>query len=141
MFFIACGETPILEKTYTLSSGAWSYDQSFDFPISVEDNKTKYRLELLLTHADDYDYQNIYTRIKTDFPNGKSATDTVSIQLSNKYGQWFGVCRSGDCSYRVVLKDSFNFVEPGEHNLNLEQYSRSPYLEGVDELGFALYKY
>ncbi len=124
-----------------LPEGVWKYDQVFDFPIEVDDTATKYRLEMALNHADDYDFQNIYTRIKTDFPNGKSATDTVSVQLSDKFGRWFGSCGSGDCSYRVVLKDSFNFIEAGKHTLHLEQYSRTGYLEGVNELSFALFQY
>jgi len=142
LFIISsCGETPVLEKSFELPSGVWNYADKLDFPIEVEDTLSKYRLEMQLQHSTEYNYQNLYTRIKTDFPNGRSATDTVSIQLSDKYGRWFGKCNSNDCAYRVVLKDSFNFVEAGKHNLNIEQYSRTDYLEGVEELSFALYRY
>jgi len=141
IFFISCGETPILEKRIELNSSAWKYSDSFDFPMDIVQKDLKYKLELEIQHSDEFNFQNLYTRIKTDFPNGKSAIDTVSIQLSDKYGRWFGKCNSGNCTHRVVLKDSFNFVESGLHNLQLEQYSRSDYLEGVQELSFALYQY
>jgi len=141
VLFVSCSETPVLEESLVLPDGIWRYDQTFDFPIQVDDISEKYRLEMALTHTTEYDFQNIYTRIKTVFPNSKSATDTVSIQLSDKYGRWFANCNSKDCAYRVVLKDSFNFAEAGKHNLQLEQYSRTGYLEGVEEIGFALYKY
>ncbi len=141
LFLFGCGEHPIMEKSFELPFEGWSYDNSFDFPIDIENKDAKYRLEMFVQHSNEYDFQNLYTRIKTEFPNGNTATDTVSIQLSDKYGRWFGKCSSGKCAYRVVLKDSFNFIEAGMHNVHLEQYSRTGYLEGIQELGFALYQY
>jgi gliding motility-associated lipoprotein GldH len=108
----------------------------FEFPVT--DTNQLYDLHLIMKHGVDFGFQNFYVNIKTFFPGGEELEERVSLQLANKFGQWYGECGGESCTLDIPIQQSAYFNEPGTYRVEIEQYSRENPLRSIKEIAFAL---
>lgn len=136
----SCGSGYIYQKTWSIAETGWDYADSLVFEFEATDTAGRFDLLLDLAHADTFGNQNLYIRIHTYFPDGKSDTRSVSLELADKAGYWFGRCRSGNCSLQLVLQEAAVFQQAGTYRFVIEQYTRVNPLPGVKSLSLAVQK-
>lgn len=125
-----CGERPIYSATDSVSE-PWTYDQPLSYTFDIEDNSTFYDLLFDLEYGTDFGYQNLYVKIVTEFPNGKSSKDIVSLNLTDGAGTFLGNCSSSSCEVEILLQEKFKFESVGKHTISVFQNSRETQLDGV----------
>jgi len=125
-----CGEQPIYSATDSVSE-SWTYDQPLSYTFDIEDNSTFYDLLFDLEYSTEFGYQNLYVKIVTEFPNGKSSKDIVSLNLTDGAGTFLGNCSSSSCEVEILLQEKFKFESVGKHTISVFQNSREPQLDGV----------
>jgi gliding motility-associated lipoprotein GldH len=89
-------------------------------------------------HKSDYAYQNIYLKIVTDFPDGEQLQQTLSVDLADGKGLWYGDCSSSSCSVRVVLQEQAFFDRIGAHTFKFMPYMRMNPVDGIEGLSMLL---
>lgn len=135
---LSCGDRIIYEAETSLPDSVWQYKQPLTYQFAIADTSTRYNLYLDIAHTTDYPFQNLYTKIYTVYPSGRTAESQININLANKLGEWQGNCRGENCRLRVVLQQQTFFTELGEHQLTFEQYTRRDSLSGIETVGFSL---
>lgn len=127
---MGCGPVVIYESTIDVGD-SWSYDEALDYTFEVTDTSQIYELEFIVEHSADYSFQNLYVNVKTTYPDGHTATDAVSLAVTDKRGQFYGQCSGDKCALPIQLHSSFKFQQIGQHQISIVQHSRKPDLSDV----------
>jgi len=135
----ACGPTIVHSDKLDIGE-QWSYDDLLVSSYEVQDTSMKYDLALKVTHTLEYQYQNIYLNVETQFPDGKVAKNPLSLDLAEKTGLWKGKCGSTDCEITFSLQDKFRFKSLGEHKFSIAQFSREDQLMGISDIELILFE-
>ena len=136
----ACSEDPLYHKTVETDVPGWTYRDSIDYSVMIEDTSTVHDMHLTIEHSDEYDYQNIYLKIFTAFPDRPRKEERLSINLADKTGQWIGKCSDTKCRIKVYLLENFRFPVPGEYHFIFSQETRNDSLPGIHSLTLELFR-
>jgi gliding motility-associated lipoprotein GldH len=127
---VGCGSKVILDKEETVPSD-WTKSKNVPFELVVEDTSKMYEILLDLNTAVDFQFENLYVKLKTKFPDNKIIEDLVSFEINDKNGEPLGKCSSSVCNTPIVLQERIKFPQLGTYSINLEQHSRLDTLNGV----------
>lgn len=135
-----CGPDIVFEKTVDLN-GLWTYDniQSFDFEVT--DTLPSYDLLLDVKHDKAFGYQNIYTKVKTIFPDQKEVEHVISLNLTDSNNHWVGDCNAENCIAPLILSENIYFKTEGVYKIIIQQNGRTDSLNGIQSLHFTLSKH
>jgi gliding motility-associated lipoprotein GldH len=122
----------------TIENGVWNKDSNVVFSFDINDTVNSYDFYLNLRHSTDYKYSNIYFFIKTAFPSGQAARDTLEFILADKRGNWYGKGFGQIKDYRVLLRSGLRFPEAGTYSFSFEQAMREDELKGIKDIGISL---
>ena len=131
---LSCSESYIYEQSYEPEEEVWRYEQAIEFDFEIVDTSAYYTFFLDIDHSVDYPFQNLYTRIKTSYPNGAEKEDVLSLELSDQLGLWQGNCRKEYCKVRIPLQTEAIIKEAGNYSLRFEQFTRRDTLPGLKKL-------
>lgn len=132
-----CGPDIVFEKTVHLN-GLWTYSNVQEFEFEVNDTTPAYDLALDVSHAADFPYQNIYTQVKTIFPDQKEVEHVISLNLTDENNQWVGDCNASACEANLILSENIYFKSTGRYKIILQQFGRKDSLQGVKSLHLTL---
>jgi len=135
--FLGC-DSHLVDESKEIPNNIWTYENGLDFQFSVADTSKRYNLVLEIDHTTDYPFQNLYLKIVTTYPNGKSVDDILSVDLADKSGRWYGKCNSHNCKTTIDLQKNTFFKTPGKHTITFFQNTRKENLEGVSGLCFRI---
>lgn len=130
MLYISC-DSPIMYQKQIDVKGSWSYEDAMVFDFEVNNIEESYEMLLALEYSIDFDYQNLYLKIQTSYPDGKTVDDILSIKLANKMGSWLGSCSGNACTIDIQLQDEFKFQSSGSYQISVSQHSRDENLSGI----------
>ena len=134
--FISCEQDYFFKETYVVENQIWNYDNLAEFSVEIPDTNSIYNLYLKVKHSTDYPFQNLYTKIKTEFPQGQVVDEIVSLELAGKGGIWLGNCNSKTCELIIPVRQNDYFVQSGKYLFSIEQYMRQDTLPGVYDFTF-----
>lgn len=130
----ACGPNVIYEKEYEIPGAEWSYADTLDFEVTIDDTLAIYNLFLDLEYSRSFPFENMYVQIHTRFPSGERYSEQVSLEMADEAGLPLGDCDSEGCELTIPLQTSAYFNQAGTYLFTLEQYSRRDPLPGVESL-------
>ncbi len=135
---MACKDDITYKEIFEIPEAGWDYEHPAHFSFEVRDTSRYQNMILNVTHTPDYEWQNLYVKIYTDFPKNRRDTQILSIELADKTGKWFGK-RSGDgITAPILLQERFRFEDPGNYKLRIEQNMRKNPLKHVRKLELML---
>lgn len=135
----ACQDSNLFyQDDHVIESGKWAYEDQANFSVEIPDTVSYYDLILEIDHDAEFSFQNIYMEIKTQFPDGKSNEDLISLELADKTGRWIGKCNSKKCVAPFRLKENIRFSQKGNHRFTLTQHTRESNLTGIHKIGMQL---
>ena len=136
--FWSCGSDYLYEKEYEIPNETWVYSNQLKYTTTLSDTNKVYNLYLDVTHNKDYEKQNLYVRVYSQFPNGVKIQQLKSLDLSNKLGQWKGDCGGNYCNIRIPIQEGAFFSQVGQHNFMVEQYMRVKEVKGIKSIGLLI---
>lgn len=137
--FFSCNPSYEYEKHYAIEEGAWSYADTLDFSFNIADSLKIYNLYLEVVHSTSFSNQNLYTQVKTKFPQGEKLEELLSLELSDtETGNWLGDCNKEVCTLKIPIQQGAHFNQIGDYLITLEQYMRKDPTPGVYKIGFQL---
>jgi gliding motility-associated lipoprotein GldH len=141
LLFASCNNNLLFDENKAIEEMKWHQDDTLSFVYHVDDTLQACDFYLNIRHTEDYAYNNLYIFMRTDFPNGQSARDTMEFVLQNNDGKWKG---SGAGSLRdnsILFKQNLRFPLKGDYKFSLEQAMRENELKGISEIGLRIEKY
>jgi gliding motility-associated lipoprotein GldH len=128
---MGCGGSAKYSINQSIPAGLWKYDNPLTYNFEVETTETVNDLFLSLNYSTDFEYQNLYVKIVTDYPTKESIEDIVSLNLTNGAGSFLGNCNRSTCTIDILLQENFRFNEKGKHTIRIYQHSREAELQSV----------
>jgi len=130
LFLGACQQYSFDEKK-EINEEKWSYKDSLEFEFEVTDIEKVYNIYLEVKHQSDFLYQNIYTMVLVQFPDGKERKQQVSLELADGKGEWQGKCSGKYCTRRMSFMPNAVFDQKGKYRLKFNQFTRQETIEGI----------
>lgn len=124
-------DAPFYSKSYSFTNDTWKYDDPRSFSFEIEDTTKMYDMILKIDHTDQFPYQNLYVKTTTTFPSDSITNQSLSLEMSNEAGFWFGECKGSNCALSIPIQSKIRFMQSGQYNLSLEQYTRTDTLRGM----------
>ncbi|MBL7815270.1 MAG: gliding motility lipoprotein GldH [Saprospiraceae bacterium] len=135
LFLTACGkEKTIFEKEYPIQNSTWTYADTLKFAFDITDTTALYDIVVHIKHKPDYGFQNLYTRIHTQFPKGDRRSQTLNFDLADNTGKWVGKKSGSGYNFEVKIQNNAFFNQIGQHTIVLEQLMRVESLVGIEKI-------
>lgn len=131
----ACGPKVIFDENRDVSD-PWKYQNTIEYAYEIIDTTLAYDLQLIVKHSTEFSFENLYIKTTTTFPDGKSVTNPVSLQLADPNGNWIGDCSGRACKTNIEIFSGAHFKNAGKYGLSIQQFSRNEQLSGIQ--GFQL---
>lgn len=126
----ACDKTRLFEENQQVNDYKWNYTDAKTFAAEVTDTTAHYNIYVNVRHSFQFEWRNVWVKIQTTFPDGKTLEKRVNLVLSEPDGHWFGSCLGDNCDLQVPIQQSALFPQPGKYSFKLTQDMR------VNPLGF-----
>lgn len=134
LLLVACSQNYIFNKKYDIANNNWTYADSLRFDFEIKDTFALYNLILNVKHTTDFNSQNLYTRIHTQFPDGQRLSKPVSLELADKTGVWQGDCNAKTCTLEIPIQEGTYFNQVGNYTIVIEQFMRDSVIRGVETI-------
>ena len=137
--FSCSKEKVILEKEVDVEESiGWMFSDSLSVDFSISDTNRLYAMRLQLNHTPDFNFENVYTRIHTLFPDEKLRSQLLSLALTNETGAWVGQCNKTVCKVEIALQEQIIFPAKGNYKITIAQFMRTDTLSGIGNIRFQL---
>lgn len=138
--FLSCSDSAELDVFLDVEGEKWAYADCKEFEWNCEDTAVRYDLLLNIRHKGNYEWQNIYIKVRVIDPLGEERVYLRSAALTDEEGYWVG---KGMGVWKVatpVLLPKLEGKKLGKYRIILEQHMRVDPLEGVGQVGLKIVK-
>jgi gliding motility-associated lipoprotein GldH len=136
----SCDSKRFYEENKRIEKGVWNIKDKAVFNVTITDTGTPYNFYFNLRNGGDYPFSNIYLFLRTVFPDGRIARDTIECQLADYEGKWLGSGISDVKFNRFLFQKGVRFPEKGQYIFEIEQAMRVDDLKGITDIGIRLEK-
>jgi gliding motility-associated lipoprotein GldH len=127
------------QKYLSTPTKGWTHSDTLTFEFDVDDTLSTFDFWVTLRSETSYAYSNVFLFVYTEFPNGKSALDTVNYMLAQPSGKWLGDV-SGSMVESTLIYKHTTIPYKGAYKMNVIQAMRDERLEGIKDVGIKIVK-
>ena len=135
---ISCDSNRVFEEHVAISKGVWNVNNKLLFKVAIPDQMTKYNVYLNVRNGQEYPYSNLFLFLKTVFPDGHIARDTVELTLADYDGRWLGSGMGSVKFSRFLFQKDVKFEKAGNYQFIFEQAMRVNELIGIHDIGLRI---
>jgi len=121
LFVSGCDKTRVFEDNKTIEDNVWKTEEPVVFNVDVSDTITPCNFYMNIRHAEGYPFSNLNIFLKTKFPNGKFARDTIELMLQSPEGKWQGSGLGDIWDNQIMFKRGLRFPLRGKYEFTIEQ--------------------
>lgn len=136
----ACSKPPVLEVVLDTDENNWDLSKKLITEVNIDDTLSSYNFYIYVRNTTDYKYSNFFLFIKTTFPNGQIAIDTLECILADKNGKWLGKGNGKIKDNKILLKKNAIFPMQGTYKFEIEHAMRTNKVSGIKSIGFRIEK-
>jgi len=142
LFFIlvSCDSRRVFEENIAIENGKWNANKKMCFEVPILDTSSAYNVYINIRNEMDYPYSNLYLFLKTKFPDGRIAMDTLECLLADLDGRWLGSGIGSVKFNQFLLQKGVYFREKGRYRFEVEQAMRVGELKGIKDIGLRIEK-
>lgn len=133
-----CRRDLFYEKIDTLQGEVWNMNAPLEYEFEITDSLAYYDFYINVGNTVDFETQNFYLFMDTEFPNGFKAQDTLGCILSDPYGHWTGKGIGRVKENRFLFKPNVRFPQKGVYKFSVVQAMRQEQVKGVAYFGITL---
>ncbi len=137
---VSCGKPPLIDQSMEVSETAWDQKESFKMEVGIDDTISAYEFYVNIRNTTDYKYSNFFLFIKTTFPNGEIALDTLGCYLADIDGKWLGKGNGKIKDNKILFKKDAIFSMKGKYTFEIEHAMREKQIAGIKTIGFRIEK-
>ena len=136
--FMSCDNNRYYEHNEMIANNIWFYDDAKIFEVEIEDSLQSFNFYINVRNTIDYEFANLYFFIKSEFPDGESAQDTIECQLADYQGKWLGDGRGKFRDNSFILRKNIRFQKKGKYRFCVKHGMRADSLKGIADVGIRL---
>lgn len=143
---LSCDSNAVFDKYQSVST-SWNKEDVVNFKINAPDSLNPYNLFVNVRNTNDYKFSNLYLIVQMKFPHGKTITDTLQYEMTEKNGAWLGQGLSAVKENKLWYKEGVIFKENGTYDVTIQHAMRNNgdvngvvNLEGITDVGFRIEK-
>ncbi len=136
----SCDSKRFYEENFSIEKASWNNTNKAKFNVVINDTKSTYSLYLNVRNTGEYPYSNLFLFMKTTYPDGRFAIDTIECTLADNEGRWLGSGISDTKFNRLLFHRGVRFPKHGNYGFELEQAMRTNELKGISEVGIRIDK-
>lgn len=141
LFLASCDNNLLFDENASIDNMSWSREDVKSFSYQVDDTLQSCNFYMNIRHSEDYAFSNLYVFLKTEFPNGEAARDTMEFILQDPDGKWKGRGAGSLRDNSIMFKQNLRFPLKGQYRFSFEQAMREPQLKGISEIGLRIEKF
>lgn len=136
----SCDNNRIFEKNEDIPESGWEMEDIKKFEVEIKDPSTPANFYVNVRNADGYPYSNLFLFIKTTFPNGKFANDTLECMLADINGKWLGKGIGDIYDNQIPFKRNTRFPMPGIYTFEIQHGMRVKNVPLIMDIGLRIEK-
>lgn len=140
VFMNSCGRNVVFTDSSAMPGRIWNLENRPDFSIMVQDTLNGNNIYFILRTGSSYPFRNIYLFVTTASPEGKSITDTLSYDLADEKGNWYGKGFGDIHELQLPYKSNVFFPVSGTYQITVQHGMRAADLRGVYDFGLKVEK-
>lgn len=133
---LGCDDTRIFEENKPINDYSWSSADPTSFDFEITDTSKRYNIYINIRHGVLYEFQNLWVKTSTTFPDGRIKQSRVNLRMANIDGRWHGRCLGDICDRQVAIQMNAYFDQLGTYRFSLIQNMRKDPLPQIMEVGF-----
>ena len=137
---ISCGKPPLIDKSMEVSEVAWDVKEKLKIEVQVNDTISTFNFYINIRNTTDYKNSNFFLFIKTTFPNGEIAIDTLGCVLADNEGKWYGKGNGKIKDNKILFKKDAIFAMKGMYVFEIEHAMRELHVSGMKSIGLRIEK-
>ncbi len=135
-----CGNHSLVNESMNVDENSWDVNQKLKIDINIDDTSSTYNFYINVRNTADYKYSNFFLFIKTTFPDGKTAIDTLECILADISGKWIGKGNDKIKDNRILFKKDAIFPAKGKYVFEIEHAMRDKIISGIKSVGLQIEK-
>jgi len=134
----SCNEESAFEANQSIPNQKWLYEDTLWFETSILDTISLYDVSLNIRHTNEYEFNNLWLKLLTIYPNGDMEEAPLNIPMANDEGQWFGSGLGSILENNIVIQQKALLKTEGNYRFGIVQNMRKSPLEEVLDVGIQL---
>lgn len=138
--FTSCDNNRLYDKNIEIPQYLWHKDSLVKFEVHIEDTITPVNFYINVRNADGFPYANLFLFIKTHFPDGRIASDTLECLLADEKGKWMGSGMGDIYDNQILFKRNVVFPVSGNYIFEYQHGMRTDNLPLIMDIGMRIEK-
>ncbi len=135
-----CGGNVFYRDIKQVPDEQWNIAEPLAFSVDIPDSSVYYDLYINLRNTTDFETQNFYVFMQTQYPDGHSEQDTLGFILCDKFGKWTGKGKGRIKDNKFLFQPNVRFPFSGNYTFTVTQGMRQETVKGVSDFGITLEK-
>ncbi len=140
LFLSSCDRTQVFEQNQQIEAHKWNYADAKTFAAEIKDTTQHYNIYINMRHSFQFEWRNVWVKIQTTLPDGKSTEKRVNLILSEPDGHWNGDCLGDNCDIQIPIQQNAIFPQVGKYTFKISQDMRVSPLNAVKSVGVRVEK-
>lgn len=137
----SCSDPVIYEENQSVPDNIWKQSNPISFSVDITDTLQACNFYFNVRHTEEYAFSNLFVFMKTEFPNGKAAKDTMEFILQQADGKWAGSGLSQLRDNQILFKRNLRFPLKGTYKFSFEQAMRTDSLAHISDIGLRIERF
>ncbi|MBO4504216.1 MAG: gliding motility lipoprotein GldH [Bacteroidales bacterium] len=137
----ACNHNVYYSDIQTLPKERWKASEPLTFTMDIVDSMDYFNMFFNVRNTTDFETQNLYVFMKTQYPDGHSERDTLEFILCDKQGRWTGRGQGRIKDNKFLFQPKVRFPNKGTYTFTVTQAMRTDELKGISDFGITLERF
>ena len=138
MLLAACDGSVFYDESRRVDEHGWLPEESVDFDVTVDDTNRVFNFLVEVRNSISYPYSNTFLFIRTTFPDGSMAQDTLEYPLADPSGRWYGKRTGRYVDTRYYFRRNARFPMEGTYRFSFSNGMRDSAIAGLRDIGFRI---
>lgn len=139
LVLVSCTHNEVFFEFHSLKNADWNREDPGIFEVNITDNQARYDVSVEVRNDDNYSFQNIWLSVDIKTPQGNVRKDTISADLADIYGKWYGKGISIH-SLSIPYETGIQYPDTGKYVYTIRQGMRENPLKGISDIGLKISK-
>jgi len=134
----SCDGSALYDESRHVDEQGWSQADSVAFVVPVDDTVHPFHFLVEVRNSIDYPYSNTFLFIRTTFPDGSVAQDTLEYPLADPEGRWLGRRTGRYVDTRFYFRRNARFPMQGDYRFAVTNGMRDSAVRGIRDIGLRI---
>lgn len=138
LMLTGCDGSVYYDESRAVDEHGWLPADSVYFDVPVDDTNRIYNFLFEVRNSVSYPYSNTFLFIRTTFPDGSYAQDTMEYPLADASGHWFGRRTGRYIDTRYYFRRNARFPMEGTYRFAVTNGMRDSAIAGLKDISLRI---